>query len=130
MIYQLRSSLFLFAMIGLCSALSILIAREAAASSSEMSGFHFQTCDLELCIEMSATRAAVSHIDFGFTTLSSTALTLKKPNGKMFRELTGTSATYYPEISTVSLEDELNGKTYLISLRTDRVQEFTSEVRK
>ena len=130
MIDHLRSNHFLFALIGLCSAISTLTARAAVASSSEMSGFHFQTCDVELCIDMSATRAAVSHIDFGFTTLSSTVLTLKKPSGKLIKELTGTSATYYPEIATVSVEDDLNGKTYLISLRTDRVQEFASEVRK
>ncbi len=103
---------------------------QAVAGSSEMSGFRFQTCDVQICFDLKAERAAVSHIDFGFTTLTPTVLKLTDPSGKPIREISGTSATYFPEISTVSLEDETKGKTYMISLRTNRVQEFASEVHK
>ena len=108
---------------GLAVAMSVILlsSLSAQASSNEIRGFIFHSCEANRCIEVKAERAWLSQGDGSFVTDGKTSLSVFD-DGKVKSTYVGLEAIAQPQLDTITLEQD-NGVP-LVNLKDGQAEEF------
>jgi hypothetical protein len=103
-------------------ALSTSFVANAASSNHEISGFRYQTCSAQSCVEVSSPKAWLSQLNYSFSTESDTTVRILSVDGVELKKLSGTSAMMHPILKSVVL-DRADGTSAIVSLDDGSISE-------
>jgi len=87
----------------------------ALASNHQINGFHFQDCNSVRCVEVTAERAWLSQVGFGFSAKGPSRLVIRAADGKVMREFVGADAALHSSVQAIALDTDDGSLLYFLT---------------